>query len=400
MTKLNKMRRMIVLTLAMSFLLALCAPALASTSLISGTNQAVTTSEFMETVAATTALNVRSGPSTKYTILGVLAKGEQVQVLGYSGSWSVINYGGRVAYAHSSYLVKADSSTTVPAGYVQATTGVNVRTGPSTMYTIVGSLDKGDVVKKVGSIYDWAIIEWNGGTAYVYGSYLTESGSSGTPSYGQTQYAMKVTAIRTGASSFYPVVTYVPFGAKVTVTNYVGSYAYITYGSYKGYVLASDLSGGPSYPDWDDDDWDDDDYDAYGYAFALTGVNVRSGPGDNYSIEGTLESGEALPYTGSVGNWIRVEYEGKAAYIYSRYVKVITDDDEAEFKSANMWVYDTGSRATVYRAPIESNTYRYGYMEQYEKVRLTGYNDEWARIEADGMILYTKVENVSQNQGR
>lgn len=49
-------------------------------------------------------LNVRTGPSTDHSSLGRLAKGERVQVLGFSDRWAKIEYSGRDAYVHSYYL--------------------------------------------------------------------------------------------------------------------------------------------------------------------------------------------------------------------------------------------------------------------------------------------------------
>lgn len=61
---------------------------------------------------ATTAVNVRTGPSSvKYPAIGWLKKGEPVQYIGKSGSWSVVVYKGKPAYVFSKYLaVKPDAS--------------------------------------------------------------------------------------------------------------------------------------------------------------------------------------------------------------------------------------------------------------------------------------------------
>jgi uncharacterized protein YgiM (DUF1202 family) len=57
---------------------------------------------------------------------------------------------------------------------VYATSGVNVRKGPSTDYDKVGSLNKNDAVKRIGiGSNGWSKIEYNGGIAYVSGNYLT-----------------------------------------------------------------------------------------------------------------------------------------------------------------------------------------------------------------------------------
>jgi len=64
---------------------------------------------------ATERVNVRTGPSTKYSVIGVLEAGEQVKLIGYSGKWSQVIYRGQVAYVFTKYLGKnAPSYPSVP----------------------------------------------------------------------------------------------------------------------------------------------------------------------------------------------------------------------------------------------------------------------------------------------
>ncbi len=74
---------------------------------------------------ATTALNVRTGPSTKYAITGYLNKGEMVEYLGKSGNWSKVLFNGKVAYASSKYLTEKPASSASPVKAVAE--GANVR---------------------------------------------------------------------------------------------------------------------------------------------------------------------------------------------------------------------------------------------------------------------------------
>ena len=52
-----------------------------------------------------------------------------------------------------------------------------------------------------------------------------------------------------------------------------------------------------------------------------SGVNLREGPGTNYSILAVLSSGTALKRTGTTdNNWTRVEYQGKEGYLSNAFV--------------------------------------------------------------------------------
>lgn len=153
-----------VLVLAMLFLFAV--PALAASSDPAPIDYRI----------ATTAVNVRTGPSSaKYPATGALKKGEVVQYVGKSGTWSKILYNGKTAYVYSQYL------NIVPVSYRVATTAVNVRTGPSsTKYPAIGYLKTGESVQYIGKYGSWSVVSYKGRLAYVFSKYLVEK-SSGTP---------------------------------------------------------------------------------------------------------------------------------------------------------------------------------------------------------------------------
>ncbi len=44
-------------------------------------------------------------------------------------------------------------------------------------------------------------------------------------------------------------------------------------------------------------------------------VNVRSGPGTEYEILGTVSAGDELTRTGTSGKWSQVSYNGESGFI-------------------------------------------------------------------------------------
>jgi lipoprotein-anchoring transpeptidase ErfK/SrfK len=46
------------------------------------------------------------------------------------------------------------------------------------------------------------------------------------------------------------------------------------------------------------------------------GANVRSGPGTDYALQGTLEGGERIEIVGRYGDWWQIVYRGRAAWVY------------------------------------------------------------------------------------
>ena len=101
----------------------------------------------------TGALNVRSGPGTNYRVIAVLERGDIVTRIGQSGKWfKVSTSNGADAWVSSKYLSSVDGTVVIPGDSVTmyATTGVNVRSGPSTSYSVLGTVGQGQLQHRGG----------------------------------------------------------------------------------------------------------------------------------------------------------------------------------------------------------------------------------------------------------
>ena len=227
-----------------------------------------------------------------------------------------------------------------------ATRAVNVRSGPSTGYYIVGRLEKNDMVMATGRVYDgWYEIQWGSyGYAYVAGTYLSYSkyepgynpnyncypGNRGVtlkvcPDCGDTYYSTTALNVRRGPSTKYSIVGSLNRGQKCTVVGKSGNwYKLLTadgsdaYASAKYLKLYARQNGStpstpstPSYPSGN-----------YGTYYATTGLNVRQGPSTKYRVVYTLDRGEAVTFTGQTsGKWISVKTRtGVQGYCSSLYL--------------------------------------------------------------------------------
>ena len=143
-------------------------------------------------VNSTSGLNVRSGAGTTYSKLGTLEYKEKVTVLSTSNGWAKINYNGQTGYVSSSYLQTTvpggttsennNRSTTTTVKYVNATSGLNVRSGAGTSYSKIGSLDYKEKVTVLSTSNGWAKINYKGQVGYVSSSYLQSTVPSGSTS--------------------------------------------------------------------------------------------------------------------------------------------------------------------------------------------------------------------------
>ena len=239
-------------------------------------------------------LNVRSGPGTTYSKLGQLAQGKTVtlisQIKNTAGNiWYKYQFGdGKYGYIYSQYVKVSDVPQDVETALTDKVAYVNegplnVRSGPGTSYSKLGTLAEGTTVALISQIKNTAGNIWykfqtsDGKYGYIYSEYVT---------------------LKDAASSEEPEAPEVTEPAE-PVTFQMGT---VTTDS--GYTL-----------------------------------NVRSGPGTGYSKLGSLNSGAVVTVIGSekASNgkvWYKYQFNSsKVGYICSDYVSVKTVTSTSEFEA-------------------------------------------------------------------
>ncbi|MDQ0150487.1 N-acetylmuramoyl-L-alanine amidase [Eubacterium multiforme] len=122
-------------------------------------------------------LNVRSSASTKGSIKGSLKRGSKVEIVSTSKGWHKIKYKGGYAYVSADYVkTNNSSSSNKPSsnnkiGKVTASS-LNIRKGPSTKNSIIGSLKRGSKVEIVSTSKGWHKIKYKNGYGYVSADYI------------------------------------------------------------------------------------------------------------------------------------------------------------------------------------------------------------------------------------
>jgi N-acetylmuramoyl-L-alanine amidase len=133
----------------------------------------------------TTSLNVRSGPGTSHGVIDSLSNGTQVEILSsQSNGWLRISYnGGNTGYVSGQYVDVTGTTpppnsappATVNSGtVVGVSSSLNVRSGPGTNHSAIGSLARGanvDIRKTERN--GWLQISYNGSVGYVSGQYIS-----------------------------------------------------------------------------------------------------------------------------------------------------------------------------------------------------------------------------------
>lgn len=171
-------------------------------------------------------VNVRSGPSTSYNVVGSYAKGTELTGTWQNG-WLKV---GTNRFVSGTVLTSTPPGTGTDVRYTR--TSVNVRSGPSTSYSIVGGYPKG--TKVTGTMSNgWLNL---GSGRYIAGSVLVTS-----PPDSETvvRYTRTTSNVRSGPSTSYNVVGSHSKGTKLTGT--LTSNGWLNTGSSR-YVSGSVLS--------------------------------------------------------------------------------------------------------------------------------------------------------------
>ena len=137
-----------------------------------------------------TGLNLRSQPSTDSPILATANSGECVVVLGQQDGWYRVNYNLQEGYMNADYL-SVSTVENAELGYgIVSGSGVNLRSGPSTSHSKVGTASYGDKCYIIGLNQGWYKVLYGSTTCYIRSDYLNLSeipyenrASTNTPKY-------------------------------------------------------------------------------------------------------------------------------------------------------------------------------------------------------------------------
>ena len=250
-----------------------------------GTEETSTSIIGFATVTASDFVNLREEGSMSARVVSTAPSGAVLTVFSQSGSWAKVQYNATVAYANTGYISNVTStypSETVSSGSATATvstsdgTGsVNLRASASTGAQVLAQIPSGTQVTVSSDDGSWCVVSYQGMTGYVMSVYISYTGDSLEPGAdgaqdgtggeedggqtdgdGGTQDGPQTPAVRTAivtteygslnmraqASAGSQILTTIPRGALVEVTQEGSTWCGVRYNGISGYSMTCYLT--------------------------------------------------------------------------------------------------------------------------------------------------------------
>ncbi|WP_203568723.1 SH3 domain-containing protein [Aestuariimicrobium ganziense] len=219
------------------------------------------TSGSRATLVTLAPVNVRTGPSTAYRSITVLAKGTKVSPTGLvAKGWTQVTLRDQRVWISTAWLGDAATSSTststpkTSGETARATADLLVRSSPGRNFTTLGEIPRGTVLDLTGLVEPGvAQVVWRGEYRWVNANYLVSVSTNPAPAVPKvpvaigTQYSTATwLSIRSSSSSSAYVITDVPFGTALKVTGTVANgRAEIVWNGASRWVTAQYLSANP-----------------------------------------------------------------------------------------------------------------------------------------------------------
>ncbi len=254
---------------------------------------------------------------------------------------------------------------------------LNIRSGPATSYSKLGSFSKNDSVSiiELEPVKNWHKIWYKGEVAYVYAKYVDTQSTPAVEATGVI--TASVLNIRSGPATSYSILGQFKKGDEVSITkrNYSSSWHQILYNGSVAYIHASYVKIGE----------DNDAEDAVYAAVNAATLNFREGPSTSYKVIDTLKRGDIVQILEQSSSWYKVKYGGRTGYMYAKYLSI----SSAEYGTV------TAGILNVRKGPSTSYAVL-GKVTRGDTVMITGKSGNWYKIAYKAGTAYVYASYIDK----
>ena len=348
-------------------------------------------------------LNVRSGPSTSYTVVTTVKKNDKVNILQSSNGWYKIETSsGKQGWVSSSYISASNSNTNNSTNNntqsniaIVNTDGLNFRNGAGTSYSIIKVLNKGEKVEVISESNGWSKVKHDSRLGYVASQYIDKA----TTNYTIKEVNTDGLNVRTGPSTSYATIGKLNKGTRVEVISESAGWSKINYNNKTAYVSSGYLKAvSTSTPDTKPEDTTQQYKEIK--VVNTDGLNVRKGPSTSYESIGKIDKGTNVEVISESDGWSKINYKNTTAYVATRYLdkkSTNTEDKTQQYKEIK--VVNTDG-LNVRKGP--STSYEsIGKIDKGTSVEVISESDGWSKINYKNTTAYVAtryLDKISSNE--
>ena len=348
-------------------------------------------------------LNVRSGPSTSYTVVTTVKKNDKVNILQSSNGWYKIETSsGKQGWVSSSYISASNSNTNNSTNNntqsniaIVNTDGLNFRNGAGTSYSIIKVLNKGEKVEVISESNGWSKVKHDSRLGYVASQYIDKA----TTNYTIKEVNTDGLNVRTGPSTSYATIGKLNKGTRVEVISESAGWSKINYNNKTAYVSSGYLKAvSTSTPDTKPEDTTQQYKEIK--VVNTDGLNVRKGPSTSYESIGKIEKGTSVEVISESDGWSKINYKNTTAYVATRYLdKKSTNTEDTTQQYKEIKVVNTDG-LNVRKGP--STSYEsIGKIDKGTSVEVISESDGWSKINYKNTTAYVAtryLDKISSNE--
>ena len=300
---------------------------------------------------------------------------------------------------------------------------LNVRSGPGTSNSVIGSLKRGNSVAVKAKSNGWYKVSYGSGTGWVCGDYLSVGQSSPAKAPAQSKPSSPSSSggsagrisgtggagvnVRSGAGTRYGRIGGLAEGASVTIVGQSGGWCQIKYGSGTGWVCGDYVkktSGGSS-------GGSSSGGTSTGKVSGTggSGLNVRSGAGTGYGRIGGLAEGASVTIVGQSNGWYKIKYGSGTGWVSSQFVKKGSGGSSGGSSSGGSssggststagYVSGTGGAGVNVRSGAGTGHSRIGGLAEGASVTIVGQSNGWYKIKYGSGTGWVSSQFIKKGSG-
>ena len=189
---------------------------------------------------------------------------------------------------------------------------------------------------------------------------------------------------RTGAGTNYRSMGVLAKGTKVTYISTSGNWTKVQYNSKTGYICSDYLEEEQS-----------TSATSTMYVTPDSGLNLRKGPGTNYSRITKLSKGTAVTVHSTSNGWSKITANGIKGYVSSQYLSSTNPSSSNETPSTTSTMYVTPNSGLNVRKGPGTNYSRITKLSKGTAVTVHSTSNGWSKITANGIKGYVSSQYLS-----